>query len=294
MAKTKCGFVAIVGRPNVGKSTLLNRLVGEKLAGVSPKPQTTRAVIRGILTRPEGQIIYLDTPGHHDPHDSLGRWMLGEIEKSLGSVDLLYFMVLPQDVHPLDKRLLQVIQTARLPVFLVVNQIDRFPKPEILPVLDHYHRLNAFKEMIPISAKHGDQVDLLIQKTFEHLPEGPLLFDPEQISDQEERLFVSEMIREKIFHLTEEEIPYATSVSVDSFKEREDGLIAIQATIVVERDSQKAIVIGKKGTKLKEIGTASRFEIERFLGKKVFLELWVKTLPHWKKDESALRRLGYK
>ncbi len=294
MEKTKSGFVAIVGRPNVGKSTLLNRLVGEKLAGVSPKPQTTRPVIRGILTRDEGQVIYLDTPGHHDPHDSLGRWMIGEIQKSLDSVDLLYFMVLPRDVHPLDKRLLQTIEAARLPTFLVVNQIDRFAKPEILPVLEHYHLLHPFKEMIPISAKDGDQVDLLIQKTFEHLPEGPLLFDPEQVSDQEERLFVGEMIREKLFHLTEQEIPYATSVSVESFKEREDGLISIQATIVVERDSQKAIVIGKGGAKLKEIGTVSRLEIEAFLGKKVFLELWVKTISHWKSDQAALRRLGYK
>ncbi|HXV27432.1 MAG TPA: GTPase Era [bacterium] len=294
MSKTKCGFVAIVGRPNVGKSTLLNRLVGEKLAGVSPKPQTTRGVIRGILTRPEGQIIYLDTPGHHDPHDSLGRWMIKEIEKSVETVDLLYFMVLPREVHRLDKRLFDQIKSAGLSAFLLVNQIDRYPKPEILPVLTHYHGAYPFKELIPISAKEGDQVDLLVQKTLEHLPEGAFLYDPEQISDQEEKLFVSEMIREKIFHLTEEEIPYATSVSIESFKEREDGLVSIQATIVVERDSQKAIVIGKRGQKLKEIGMAARVEIEHFLGKKVFLELWLKTYPHWKKDDAALRRLGYK
>ena len=293
MAKTKCGYVAIVGRPNVGKSTLLNRLVGEKLAGVSAKPQTTRAVIRGILTRPEGQMIFLDNPGFHDPHDSLGKWMIGEVEKSIESADLIHFMVLPEQPHPWDQQILEKIRAHSAPAILVINQIDRFPKPEILPVLEHYHKLYDFKEMIPISAAKGEQVDLLIQKTLEYLPAGEFLFPEDQISDQQERMFVGEMIREKIFHYTGEEIPYATSVQIETFKEREDGIVHIEATIVVEKDSQKAIIIGKKGSKLKQIGQAARLDIEKFVGKKVFLQLWAKTQPAWKKDAASLRRLGY-
>jgi GTP-binding protein Era len=292
--KKKCGFVAILGRPNVGKSTLLNRLIGEKLAGVSPKPQTTRLVIRGILTRPQGQIIFLDTPGFHKPHDRLGDWMVGEVLKSLEGADLAYFMVLPDQVHPWDEQILEKIRAAGLPTVLLVNKIDLFPKPEILPVLDHYRKLYAFRELIPISAKTGDQVELLVQKTLENLPEGEFLFPEDQISDQEERLFAAEMIREKIFQFTGEEIPYSASVVIESFKPREDGIIDIQAQIMVEKDSQKGIMIGKKGEMLKKIGTAARQDLEKFLGTKVFLQLWVKTLEHWKKDESKLRRLGYK
>lgn len=289
----KSGFAAIIGRPNVGKSTLLNRLVGEKLAGVSPKPQTTRNSVRGILSRPQGQIVFVDTPGLHEPRDLLGKWMIQEIQKSLEGVDLFYWMVLPGAIHPEDEKILEFIKPLNLPVFLLVNQIDRFPKPEILPVLDHYQKVLDFREMIPISAKEGDQVELLIQKTFDNLPEGEPLFPEDQISDQNERFLVAEILREKLFHFTGEEIPYATAVMIETFKERNEKLIDITATIVVEKDSQKAIVIGKKGQKLKEIGQAARLHMEKFLGKKVFLQVWVKTLPHWKRDQNALRQLGY-
>lgn len=282
-----------MGRPNVGKSTLLNRLVGAKLAGVSPKPQTTRISIRGILTRSEGQIIFLDTPGLHDPRDLLGNWMMEEARRALEGADLLYWMVLPGKQHPYDEKILEIVKGLRIPVFLLVNQVDRFPKPEILPVLEHYSKLYSFKELIPISSRQGDQIELLLQKTFEHLREGAVLFPEDQISDQNERLLVAEIIREKLFHFTGEEIPYATTVVIEDFKEKDEQLVEIHATVIVERDSQKAIVIGKGGAKMKEIGQAARLDIENLLGKKVYLKLWVKTLPHWKRDEAALRRLGF-
>jgi GTP-binding protein Era len=290
--KKRAGFAAIIGRPNVGKSTLLNRLVGEKIAGVSPKPQTTRRTVRGILTVPEGQIIFVDTPGFHSPQDMLGKWMAREIQKALEGIDLVYWLVLPED-NAYEEKILDTLRPLPIPVFLLINQIDRFPKPRILSSIEKYHRQFAFKEVIPISAKTGEQTDLLVQKTLECLPEGGALFPEDQISDQNERDLAGEIIREKLFRFTGEEIPYATAVMVDEFRERADGLIELSATVVVERDSQKAMVIGKHGQKMKEIGTAARRDIERLLGHKVFLRLWVKTLPHWKKDRSALKTLGY-
>ncbi len=293
MSKPHSGFVVILGRPNVGKSTLLNNLVGEKLAGVSNKPQTTRHSIRGILSRPEGQIVFLDTPGLHDPKDLLGNWMVQEAHKALEGADLIYWLVLPDNPHPYEQKILELVRGLSIPVFLLVNQVDRFPKPQILPVLEHYHKAFAFRELIPISAKAGDQLDLLTSKTFEHLPEGPALFPEDQISDQNERFIAAEIIREKLFHFTEQEIPYSTVVIIEDFKERDERIIDITATIVVERDSQKAIVIGKKGQMLKEIGQAARLDLEQLVGRKVFLQVWVKVLSNWKKDENALRKLGF-
>lgn len=291
----RSGFVAIIGRPNVGKSTLLNRLVGEKLAGVSPKPQTTRNCIRGILTRPEGQIVFVDTPGLHEPRDLLGNWMVREAEKSFAEVDLILWLVLPGTPHPYEEKILETLRTFAGPVFLLVNQIDRFPKPQILPVLDSYHKAYPFRELIPISSKTGDQLELLIQKTFEYLPVSPPLFPEDQVSDQNERFIAGEILREKLFLFTGEEIPYATAVVIESFKEREDQdhLVDIKATVIVDKESQKPIVIGKGGQKLKQIGTSARVDMEKFLGKKVFLQLWVKIMPHWKQDQTALRRLGF-
>jgi GTPase len=289
----KSGFVTIIGRPNVGKSTLLNCLVGEKLAGVSPKPQTTRDCIRGIVSTKEGQIVFLDTPGLHDPRDLLGSRMVREAQNALEDADLVYWMVLPGEIHPHDTKVLEVVKKIEAPVILVISQIDRFAKPEILPVLDHYHKLSFFKEMIPISAKKGDQLDVLIEKTFEYLPEGQPFFPPDQITDQSEKFIVAEIIREKLFRFTSEEVPYATAVVIDVFKERSATLTDIEATIVVEKDSQKAIVIGKGGSMLKDIGSVARKDIEQLLGKKVFLKLWVKPMESWKNNSSALRELGY-
>lgn len=289
----RSGFVVILGRPNVGKSTLLNQLVGEKIAGVSPKPQTTRHSIRGIVSHPEGQILYLDTPGLHDPRDAMGNWMMQEAQKSLEDADVIYWMVLPGNIHPYDQKIMEMLKKNSRPVFLLVNQIDRFPKPEILPVLDYYSKAFPFKELIPVSAKKGDQIEILVGKTFEYLPEGEPHFPEDQISDQNERFIVSELIREKIFRFTSEEVPYGTAVTIDTFKDRNEQLIDIEATVVVERDSQKSILIGKKGQMMKEIGQAAREDIERLLGKKVFLKLWVKTMEKWKENPASLKHLGY-
>ena len=289
----RSGFVSILGRPNVGKSTLLNRLVGERLAAVSRKPQTTRGVIRGILTMREGQIVFLDTPGFHQPHDSLGHWMLAEIHKSLEGADLVYWLVLPEPPRDEDLKIAKEIGRAQTPVFILINQVDRVKKPQLLPVIDAYRKLADFREILPVSALHGDNLPVLLQKTFENLPENPPYFPEELLTDQNERTIVSELIREKIFRFTGEEIPYCSAVEIEEFKEKSDTLTVIRAGIVVEKDSQKAILIGKGGTKIKQIGEAARKEIEGFLGRKVFLELWVKTLKYWKRDPEALKRLGF-
>lgn len=289
----KSGYVAIIGRPNVGKSTLLNYLIGEKIAGVSAKPQTTRGTIHGILTRDAGQIMFLDTPGFHKPQDRLGDWMVHEVENALEHADLVLWLVLPGEVKAIEEKILNLVKARKTPVILVVNQVDRFPKEQILPLLDYYQKAHAFAEMIPISAKTGIQVDILLEKTFEHLPEGEKLFPEDQLSDQTERFLAAELIREKLYHLTHEEIPYGTAVVIEEFQERENGLIEIHAAFVVEKDSQKAIVIGKQGQMIKEIGSAARVDLENFLGRKVFLKLWVKTLNHWKRDAKSLRQLGF-
>lgn len=287
------GFVSIVGKPNVGKSTLLNRLVGERLAAVSRKPQTTRGVIRGILTTQEGQAVFLDTPGFHQPRDPLGSWMIGEIHQSIEAADLLYWMVFPELPQADDEKLVGEFRKGEKPLFLLINQVDRLPKPKVLPVIDAYRKIHPFREIIPLSALQGDNLPVLIRKTFEALPENPPYFPEELFTDQNERTIAAEMIREKIFRFTGEEIPYSSAVEIEEFKERSERLVAIKATIVVEKDSQRGILIGKGGAKIKQIGEAARKEIEPFLGKKVFLELWVKTLKNWKKDPDALKRLGF-
>lgn len=289
----RSGFVSIIGKPNVGKSTLLNRLVGERLSAVSKKPQTTRGVIRGILTTREGQAIFLDTPGFHHPQDSLGRWMMDEIRSSLEDADLIYWMVFPRVPQSEDQKFLEIFQETKTPVFLLINQVDQVKKPEVLPVIDSYQKLFPFREIIPTSSLKGDNVPILIKKTFQALPENPAYFPEELFTDQNERTIVLEMIREKIFRFTGEEIPYCSAVEIEEFKERSEKLTAIKAVIIVEKDSQRAIVIGKGGSKIKQIGQEARREIEGFLGKKVFLELWVKTVKNWKKDPETMKRLGF-
>ena len=298
-SKTKCGYVAIIGRPNVGKSTLLNFLVGEKLAGISSKPQTTRDVVRGIATIPDGQlfkspyrgqIIFLDTPGVHEPRDILGEEMIHDVRRSLEGADILFWMVYPRAIGETEQRMLKWLKGFTKPVFLLINQVDKFPKLQVLPAIDSYRKEYPFKEFIPVSAVTGENIDLLIQKTLEHLPEGDFVYPDDQLSDQNERFHVQEMIREKLFHELEEELPYDAAVQIEAFSE-EDKLTRIQATIIVERDTQKAIVIGKGGAKIKVIGRAARLEIERFLARKVFLELWVKVMPEWKENKEFLREI---
>ena len=300
----RSGFVSIIGKPNVGKSTLLNRLVGERLSGVSKKPQTTRGVIRGILSTPEGQAVFLDTPGFHDPRDPLGQWMIVQIHQALESSDLIFWMVFPNLPRTEDERLARELEKSSVPVFVVINQVDRIPKPQVLPVIDAYRKFSRVREIIPISALEGDNLPVLVRRTFETLPENPPYFPEDLLTDQNERTIVSEIIREKVFRFTGEEIPYSSAVEIEEFKDRvgagssrpgqgNPAPTYIRAVIVVERDSQRKILIGKGGAKIKQIGQAARRDIEPFLGKKVFLELWVKVLKDWKTDPSALRRLGF-
>ena len=288
----KAGFVSILGEPNVGKSTLLNRLVGLKLAGVSRKPQTTRQVIRGILTEPRGQIVFMDTPGLHKPKDALGRFMVREAAGTLPDADLIYFMTEPSVPQEAALSVLERFRDGPKAVFCLINKVDSVSKPEILPVIGWYKDHWPFREIIPISARQGDQVDLVLEKTFEGLPEHEPYFPSDMASDQTERFITGEIIREKIFRFTGQEIPYATAVEIEEFKE-EEKITRIHAVIFIEKESQKAIVIGAGGKKLKEIGVEARKDLERFLGKQVFLKLWVKVLKDWKRDERALKRFGF-
>lgn len=290
----KSGFVSILGRPNVGKSTLLNHLVRHKLAGVTPKPQTTRGMIRGILTRPEGQIVFLDTPGFHEPRDLLGEWMIREIHKSVEGADLIYWMMLPDEMpDSFEQGLVELLKRLEVPVFLVLSQIDRFSKEDLIPLLVRAQKIFPFREFIPISAQKGIQTDLLVQKTLECLPEGEAFFAADQISDQNERFIAAEIIREKLFLRLRQEIPYGTAVLIEEYKERSERMVYLKAVIAVEREAHKAILIGEKGQKLKEIGQEARRDLEATLGKGFYVELWVKAFPNWKKDEQQLRRLGF-
>lgn len=275
----------------MGKSTLLNGLIGQKLAAVSAKPQTTRLIIRGILNDRRGQIVFLDTPGIHSPKDALGERMVSAVRKTNTEADIIYWMVPPVMPQDEDVELLKHLKTFSKPIFLLINKADAVPKPSLLPVIDAYRKLHPFDALFPISSLSGDNLNELLKKTFERLPEGPNLFPADLVSDQTERFIAAEMIREKIFQLTGEEIPYSTAVVINEFKERSSELVAIDATIFTEKPSQKKILIGESGNMVKKIGTEARKEIERFLGKKVFLKLWVKEREHWKEDETFLREL---
>jgi GTP-binding protein Era len=289
----KFGFVAIIGRPNTGKSTLLNRLVGQKLAIVTPKPQTTRDPIRGILTTADTQIVFIDTPGLHTPRDFLGRYMVRGARRSFGEADLVYLMVEPARVSDEDREAIALLRDCKAPVFLLINKVDTVPRQEILPVIDSYRQLVPFKEIIPISALGGENVELLLAKTLEQLPEGEKIFPDDLLSDQPTRFAVGEMIREKVFSFTHQEIPYGTAVRMEGMEERDDGIVVVRATIIAERESQKGILVGKGGSMIKRIGSAARRDIETFLGKKIFLDLRVKVIKDWKKDELRLKKLGY-
>ncbi len=289
----KFGFVAIIGRPNVGKSTLLNRLVGQKLAIVTPKPQTTRDPIRGILTTADAQIVFIDTPGLHTPRDFLGRYMVRSARRSFGEADLVYLMVEPAPAGDDDREAIALLRDCKAPVFLLINKVDAVPKEGILRAIDSHRQLLAFREIIPLSALTGDNVELLMAKTLDQLPEGEKIFPDDLLSDQPTRFAAGEMIREKVFSFTHQEIPYGTAVRMEGMEDREDGIVVVGATIIAERESQKAILIGKGGSMIKRIGSAARRDIEAFLGKKIFLDLRVKVIKDWKKDELRLKKLGY-
>ena len=288
----RAGFVAVVGRPNVGKSTLVNRLVGEKVAIVSDKPQTTRNRILAVMNRPGGQVVLFDTPGIHKPMHRMNERMVDTAVGSLGQVDLALWLVdAAEEYGPGDRYVAEVLRRAGKPVVLGLNKIDLVDKPRLLPLIDQYRRLMDFAEVIPLSALAGDNVDLVSERLVAHLPEGDRLYPDDFLTDQPERFFVAEMVREQILRHTREEIPYSTAVVVDRFQEGEP-LVRIEASILVERDSQKGILLGRGGAMLKAIGSAARREIESFLGTKVYLGLFVKVREGWREDPAVLDEMG--
>ncbi len=290
--ETRSGFVGIAGAPNVGKSTLLNRLLGEEIAIVSPRPQTTWRVVRGILTRPEGQAVFVDTPGIHRVRDHLGRNMVKQARRAISESDLLFWLV-DCRLSPAEDREQFSALPPRLPVFLVINKIDRIDRSGLLPLIEEYAAFGLFREIVPVSALTGENLDRLLELLWRYLPPGRPLFPPDQISDQPERDLVREFIREKVFQLTRQEIPYSSAVRIDEFREGGGGeKIYVGATVFVERPSQKGILIGKKGAMIKKIGTAARARMEGLLGRPVFLELKVKTREGWRRKRTSLKEFG--
>jgi len=295
MAPFKAGFISILGRPNVGKSTLFNCMLGEKIAIVTEKPQTTRNRIIGIKNVEGGQFIFLDTPGLHEGRSELNQRMVRTAIASGQDADILLFII--EASSPLvekDRKMIESFKGSKGVSFLVINKIDLVKREGILPMIDQYQRLHPFSQIIPISAITGEGVEILLDEILKVLPESPPYFPEEMITDQAERFLVSEIIREKVIEESYQEIPYATAVTVDEFKERpERNLVVITGTIHVERNSQKKILIGKGGQKLRRIGEMARKEVEVFLERRVFLELWVKVEKDWTHDPRALNRLGY-
>ncbi len=285
----KVGWVAIVGVPNVGKSTLLNKLLHERLAIITPKPQTTRHRILGILTGEDYQIIFIDTPGIINPAHELHRAMMRAVDVALKDADLVYWMI-DVEQREVDENLVRKLKDGGKTVFLVINKVDKIWKPKLLPWIDEYSKL-PFDEIIPISAMKDKGLDDLLETTLKYLPEGEPFFPPDQVSDRPERFFVQELIREKIYKLYGEEIPYAASVEIEEM--RNGKKTYIKATIWVEKDSQKKIIIGKNGEKIKKLGRYAREEIEGFLQRPVYLELWVKTKKNWRKNPYEVKRMGY-
>ena len=293
----KTGTVTIIGRPNVGKSTLLNALLGEKIAIVSEKPQTTRSRILGVAHRPGAQIVLLDTPGIHSPRHELNRRMVRTAIEASEEADVLYVMV--EATGPAqtgDRAVLrhvrEVTAASPRPAFLLINKVDLVNKARVLPLMADYSRLMDWTEIVPLSAKAGDNLDRLIELTIKFLPDGEAPFSEDTLTDQSMRVLAAELIREKLFLRTQQEIPYSLAVELDDFKE-EGKLARIAATIFVEKDSQKGIVVGKSGALLKAVGTEARQDMERLFGMKVFLQLWVKVRAGWREDERALEELGY-
>jgi len=291
--KFKSGFVAIIGRPNVGKSTLLNAIIGEKIVITSDKPQTTRNRIQGIHNIPAGQIVFVDTPGIHKSRSRLNRGMVDVAMSAISGVDLL-LLVVDAGAAVDEEFVREILRGVKVPVVLVLNKIDLLKvKGQVLEKIAAYAGLHPFREVVPISAGSGNGVERLVTAITAYIPEGPAMFPDDILTDMPEKFIVGEMIREKVFRLTQKEIPYSTAVEVEVFTERADGLISIAASIILERETQKGIVIGKRGEMLKRIGTQARHDIERLLGAKVFLELFVKVEENWSERTSKLREFGY-
>lgn len=292
--KFKSGFVAVIGRPNVGKSTLINSLIGQKVVIMSDKPQTTRNRIMCVLTQDDAQILFLDTPGIHKPKHRLGEFMVKAAENTLREVDLILFVVdASEGLGAGEEYILERLTKVDTPVLLVVNKVDKLTREELFPVIQEYAAKREFESVIPISALQNDNLDCLVQEIKKRLPEGPHYFPEDMVTDQPERLVIAELIREKVLHATREEIPHAIAVDIEEIKQRPNEDVYVRAVIYVERDSQKGIVIGARGALLKEIGKLARLDIERLLGSKIFLDLWVKVKKDWRNKEGSLRSFGY-
>jgi GTP-binding protein Era len=291
----KSGFISIIGRPNVGKSTFLNRVIGQKIAIMSDKPQTTRNKVQGVLTLPDAQLIFIDTPGIHKPKHKLGDFMMKVAQNTLKEVDLVLFMVNAEEGFGRGEEfIIEKFQSIKTPIFLVINKIDQIHPDDLLPIIESYQEKFPFKEVVPISALEGNNVERLLDQIKTYLPEGPQYYPADQVTDHPERFIISELIREKALHLTREEIPHSLAVVIDKIERQENkDVIHVMATVIVERDSQKGIIIGKKGSMLKEIGQRARVDIENLLGSKVFLELWVKVQKDWRNKMSQLRDFGF-
>lgn len=291
----KSGFVTLIGRPNVGKSTLMNHLIGQKIAITSNKPQTTRNRIQTVLTKEEGQIIFIDTPGMHKAKNKLGDYMMEAVNKTIKDVDVICWLVeLDEKIGKGDEKIAEGLKDSKVPVILVINKIDSHKPEEVMAAIAMYSKLLEFDSIVPVSAKEGQNTDELIKEIFKFLPYGPQYYDEDTITDQPERQIVAEIIREKSLHALNDEIPHGIAVVIDMMKVRPGGkLVDIDASIVCERDSHKRIIIGKGGQMLKKIGSNARFEIERMLEMKVNLKLWVKVRKDWRDSDLLLKNFGY-
>lgn len=291
----KSGFVAIVGRPNVGKSTFLNRVIGQKIAIMSNTAQTTRNKIQGIYTTDEAQIVFIDTPGVHKPKSKLGDYMVQSAMSALNEVDAVLFMVNAAEKRGAgDNFIMDRLKNVKAPVYLLINKIDQVKPDDLLPVMEQYQTALPWKAVYPISALEGNNVDELLTGLVEQMPNGPQYYPADQVTDHPERFVVSELIREKIFMLTREEVPHSVAVEIESMKQKDEDHVHIEATIIVERPTQKGIMIGKGGSMLKKIGTLARQDIEHLLGSKVYLQLWVKVQPNWRDKSTLLKSYGYR
>jgi len=294
-SKFHSGFVAIIGRPNVGKSTLMNHLIGQKIAIMSDKPQTTRNKIHGVYTGDNMQIVFLDTPGIHKPNSKLGNYMMKSAESALKEVEAVLFLIdASEDLGGGDRYIIEQLGKVKTPVFLVVNKIDKIDPEALLNKIIEYKDLYPFTEIVPISAMKGNNVSTLLEQIGKYLPEGPQYYPADQVTDHPEQFVCAEMIREKILHLTREEIPHSIAVQIEDMRVQDNGVVYIGAVIFVERDSQKGIIIGKRGALLKEVGKTARIDIENLLGSKVFMELWVKVKKDWRNQDRVLNDLGFK
>lgn len=292
-ADYKSGFVTLIGRPNVGKSTLMNYLIGQKIAITSNKPQTTRNRIQTVLTTEEGQIVFVDTPGIHKAKNKLGEYMVNVAERTLNEVDVVLWLVEPSDfIGAGEKHIVEQLKKVKTPVILVINKVDMVKKEEVFGFIDAYRKIYDFAEIVPVSARSGENTKELIKVILKYLPYGPQFYDEDTITDQPERQIVAELIREKALHCLNDEIPHGIAVAIDSMKYR-TKIADIDATIICERDSHKGIIIGKQGAMLKKIGSTARYEIERMLDMKVNLHLWVKVKKDWRDSDFLIKNFGY-